>query len=142
MGARYAEIDSPTTTSLEYARGTIDFRDGVWTQRRASAVGGEFRGQDITADLSGQAYGFYDTMGSGVAIDAAIQADVSVSDIELSGGGAADDPALLAARLPTFGPASFTIVCAGDNLVLGATPRPTPPTRRRPNLRPPMRRRR
>ena len=34
-------IDSQTTTSLEYAAAsTIDFRDGVWTHRPASAVDG------------------------------------------------------------------------------------------------------
>src|SRR5262245_34980009 len=58
-------IDSQTTTSLEYDRSITDFRDGVWTHRPASVVGGEYQGQDVTADLSGQAYGFYDTVGGG-----------------------------------------------------------------------------
>ena len=124
-------IDARATTSLEYTvASTIDFRDGVWTHRLGSAVAGQYEGQDVTARLAGQSYGFYDTADDRVAIDAPISAGGSVSEVELAGGGSTDDPALIASLQPTIAGASYEIACAGDNLVLsgGSTAEAAAPT--------------
>ena len=90
-------IDARATTSLEHTvASTIDFRDGVWTHRLGSAVAGQYEGQDVTARLAGQSYGFYDTADDRVAIYVPIGAGGSVSEVELAGGGSTDDPALIA----------------------------------------------